>query len=300
MALTGKSLIDASGVTALTSLQDGDLFYAERSGLPGRITYANIRADFATRTFPTFTITSADINGGTIDGAVIGGASAAAGTFTSITGTSAQINSATYSALGLRATDAADTHDITRIVREPTVLQFQTITAAGAFVSTDYSATIGASGASGHLWRVNGSTAMEINGSGFTVAGSAAFSGGISASGQSEMRTILPQADATYNLGDLTFFRRWANGHFVNSPTVTSDRRLKDEIRDLNEAERRAAAKIKPRTFLMDGKRKVGYIAQEIVEAMASEGLDAFEYNLVMDGDYLSVDYDAVNVFRLG
>ena len=34
------------------------------------------------------TVTTADINGGTVDGAVIGGSSAAAGTFTAITGTS--------------------------------------------------------------------------------------------------------------------------------------------------------------------------------------------------------------------
>jgi hypothetical protein len=109
------------------------------------------------------------------------------------------------------------------------------------------------------------------------------------------VENVNPQANNAYNIGSPAL--RFANIYLVNSPNVSSDARLKEEIADLTEAELRAASKIKVRTFKMGGKKKVGYIAQEIVEAMKSEGLDAFEYSLVFDGDSLSVDYDAVNAF---
>ena len=48
------------------------------------------------------------------------------------------------------------------------------------------------------------------------------------------------------------------------------------------------------------GQRKVGYVAQEVIEAMASEGIDAFAYGLVTDGEFYGVDMDAINAFRLG
>jgi hypothetical protein len=131
-----------------------------------------------------------------------------------------------------------------------------------------------------------------------TVAGNATIAGQAFFGNIANVLNVIPQINAVYDLGSAS--RRFNNIYLVNSPNVSSDARLKSEIRDLNEAERRAAAKIKPRTFLMSGKRKVGYIAQEIIEAMASEGLDAFEYNLVTDGDFLSVDYDAVAAFRVG
>lgn len=44
-------------------------------------------------------VTTADINGGTVDGTVIGGASAVAGSFTSVTNTSLILNGTTYTAL---------------------------------------------------------------------------------------------------------------------------------------------------------------------------------------------------------
>lgn len=51
------------------------------------------------------TVTTVDINGGTIDGTIIGGASAAAGTFTALTGTSGSITGLT--GLAIRSTGAA-------------------------------------------------------------------------------------------------------------------------------------------------------------------------------------------------
>jgi hypothetical protein len=86
----------------------------------------------------------------------------------------------------------------------------------------------------------------------------------------------------------------------TGSVTEVSDARVKSDIADLTEVERKAAAKIKARTFVTEGQKHVGYIAQEIIEAMKSEGLCAFEYGLVKDADLYSVDYNAVNAFRLG
>jgi len=60
------------------AIQSGDTLIAVRSGGNVKVTYGGT--------------TTANIDGGTIDGTVIGGSSAAAGTFTSITGTSANIN----------------------------------------------------------------------------------------------------------------------------------------------------------------------------------------------------------------
>jgi hypothetical protein len=48
-----------------------------------------------------------------------------------------------------------------------------------------------------------------------------------------------------------------------------------------------------------DGRKKIGYIAQEVIEAMASEGLCAFEYGLVSGEEMYGVDMDAINAFRL-
>jgi hypothetical protein len=110
------------------------------------------------------------------------------------------------------------------------------------------------------------------------------------------MSGIRPVAGNSFDLGSSP--SRWRFLYLENAPVVTSDARLKENIRSLNAAEMRAAAKIERRTFTINGKRKVGYIAQEIIEAMQSEGLCAFEYGLVSDGETYGVDYDAVTAFR--
>jgi hypothetical protein len=139
------------------------------------------------------------------------------------------------------------------------------------------------------------SNTVEFTGGAVNVTGNINLTGQLSVNDFTLLQNVNPQSNNAYNLGSPAL--RWANIYLVNSPNVSSDARLKEEIADLTEAELRAASKIKVRTFKMGGKKKVGYIAQEIVEAMKSEGLDAFEYSLVFDGDSLSVDYDAVNAF---
>jgi hypothetical protein len=304
MALTPKALLDA-GIASYTTLQDGDLLYTERSGAAGKTTYLQLRNDLATRTFPTFTATSADINGGTIDGTVIGGASAASAAFTSISATSATITSAAGAAMDFIATDVANTHERTRLARFTTGFSLQTVNSTGATVATDYLATVGETGATSHSFRINNSTAMELTSSGLTVVGAGTFTGilnfvGGNVTGGMLTQNINPSASGTYRLGaGGALPARWLGIALSTDPDVSSDARLKHDIADLTEAERRAAAKIKVRTYRLNdtGEKHVGYIAQEIIEAMKSEGLCAFEYHLVSDGETYGVYYDAVAAF---
>jgi hypothetical protein len=306
MALTPKALLDA-GIASYTTLQDGDLLYTERSGAAGKTTYLQLRNDLATRTFPTWTATSADINGGTIDGTVIGGASAAAGTFTNITASFGTITSAAASAVDFITSDVANTHERTRIGRNTTGFIFQTLSSTGAVAATDYFMTVGATGATAHTFYLNNSPAMELTGSGLTVVGPGTFTGvlnfvGGNVTGGLLAQNINPAASGTYRLGaGGALPARWLGIALSTDPDVSSDARLKHDIADLTEAERRAAAKIRVRTYRLNdtGEKHVGYIAQEIIEAMKSEGLCAFEYNLVSDGETYGVHYDAVNAFRM-
>jgi hypothetical protein len=148
------------------------------------------------------------------------------------------------------------------------------------------------------------SNTVQFTGASIVVGGNIQLTGQLLVSDFTLLENVNPQANNTYNIGSPAL--RFANIYLVNSPDVSSDARLKHDIADLTEAERRAAAKIKAKTFRWNsgGQKKVGYIAQEVIEAMASEGLDAFEYGLVSnrgyDGDTYGVDMDAINAFRLG
>jgi hypothetical protein len=297
--------------TSYPTLQPGDWFAIDRAGVTGKTTYAQLITELAGETFATLTVTSADINGGTIDGAVIGGATPAAGTFTTISGATAALTTASATVLDLFATNTANTHEGSRLARTTTSLAFQTLTSASAVVTSDYVMTVGASGVTSHVFSVTGVDRLSVTSTGATVTGSISATSSVSAAGGSTSRfgnlhaqnanSILgrPHTDATD--GALNGFR-WQDIYLQNSPNVSSDARLKEDIRDLSGAEQRAAAKIKARTFIMrdTGQRKIGYIAQEVIDAMRSEGLDAFAYGLVTDGELYGVDMDAINAFRLG
>jgi hypothetical protein len=306
MALTPKALLDA-GIASYTTLQDGDLLYTERSGAAGKTTYLQLRNDLATRTFPTWTATSADINGGAIDGTVIGSASAAAGTFTTVTAQSVTLARDNPQLAFNDTSGATSTHQITYMSRENNNFVNGTANSAGAFVGLNTAMVIGASGATTHAFYVNNSTAMELNASGLTIVGAGTFTGtlnfvGGNVTGGMLAQNINPAASGAYRLGaGGALPARWLGIALSTDPDVSSDARLKHDIADLTEAERRAAAKIRARTYRLNdtGEKHVGYIAQEIIEAMKSEGLCAFEYNLVSDGETYGVYYDAVNAFRM-
>jgi hypothetical protein len=98
-----------------------------------------------------------------------------------------------------------------------------------------------------------------------------------------------PGADNVYSSG--TAANRWSVVYAGTGTINTSDARTKQQVRDLDEAERRVAQKIKGllKTFKFndavqakgDGARiHFGVIAQDVAASFASEGLDASRYAL--------------------
>lgn len=254
-------------------------------------------------------------------------------TFGSAVAGSMRVTAASAARLTLQDTTATDTFEQTRIIRDGTTFKIETADNTGTNVANDYVATIGASGATAHQFNITGTAAARITDGTIALTGTfpqvildetdgtsthrkvSLFKNGDSF----QIRTLSstdtsPSTDFVMVMGasgatSHSFRVQTTERLLINSSgctslafTPTSDARIKDNIRDLNEIERRAAAKIKARTYTLkeNGQRKIGYVAQEIIEAMASEGLDAFEYGLVIDGPIYAVDYDAVNAFRMG
>lgn len=95
----------------------------------------------------------------------------------------------------------------------------------------------------------------------------------------------------------------WLNVYSANAVTVTSDRRNKVDIRDVDEALIRAVSNLKPQQYRLkngDGKWVIGYIAQDVLEAFANEGIDAFEYSVVAKGEdgYLALQYEQLAILK--
>ena len=102
---------------------------------------------------------------------------------------------------------------------------------------------------------------------------------------------LSPGADNTYALGSST--RRWSDVFSAGGVTTSSDERLKQQIRDIDDAERRVAVAAKGLLKAYkyndavekkgDGARwHIGIIAQELKAAFEAEGLDAHEYGMFM------------------
>lgn len=235
---------------------------------------------------------------GTINGAVIGGTTPAAGTFTDLR---VESNSPT---LDLVDANGGTNTKHERIEVNSNQMAFLTFNDAEDTTVVDYAMAKGASGATSHSFKIEGSDRLVINASGITTATAVVAPEGyftlVQLQNGGKIATPIGFGSPLTDIGDVV--NRFRFIYLENAPVVVSDFRLKENIRDLNEAERAAAAKIKARTFTMKdgGQRKVGYVAQEVIEAMASEGLCAFEYGLVTDGEVYGVDMDAINAFRMG
>lgn len=101
---------------------------------------------------------------------------------------------------------------------------------------------------------------------------------------------VRPGADNTQSFGEASF--RWAT-LFAGTGTInTSDGREKQQVRDLSDAERAVAVRIKGlvRAFKFndavvrkgdDARTHVGVIAQEVIGAFEAEGLSAWDYALL-------------------
>jgi hypothetical protein len=111
--------------------------------------------------------------------------------------------------------------------------------------------------------------------------------------------TFRPFADNVYALGTASF--RYTVVYATTGTINTSDATQKQQIRELNEAERRVAKTIKGliRAFKWndaveskgDGARiHIGVMAQEVEAAFAAEGLDATKYGLFCQDTWTTLD----------
>jgi hypothetical protein len=102
--------------------------------------------------------------------------------------------------------------------------------------------------------------------------------------------SFYPSTDNFVNLG--TAVRRWKEVFAANATINTSDARLKEQDRSLSDAERAVAVKVKGLLKAFKFKDAVqakgdkarihfGVYAQEVVEAFASEKLDANDYGML-------------------
>lgn len=148
-----------------------------------------------------------------------------------------------------------------------------------------------------NLARVNGSDDIEIganNGAGSCSvnggSGGVYFNTGAVSRWQVTGSSLRPHADNSYSLGDAS---QRASVIYAASGTInTSDKRDKQQVRVLNEAEKNVALKVKQliRAFKYNDAVKVkgdqarvhfGVIAQSVKAAFESEGLSAEDYGVL-------------------
>ena len=107
--------------------------------------------------------------------------------------------------------------------------------------------------------------------------------------------SFLPGVDAAQILGRTS--NRWEDAYIVNGVTTGSDINDKQDIADLDEAERRVAVAakslVKKFRWIKDVQAKgdtarihVGIMAQELEAAFTAEGLNAFRYGMLCKDDY--------------
>lgn len=169
--------------------------------------------------------------------------------------------------------------------------------------------------------RLGGTSQMRINSSSSTaiMEGSSSFyvlrqSGGTAMSFQLSGSTetyamttlrISPSADNTRDLGSST--RRWQDVYSAGGVTTSSDERLKQQIRDIDEAERRVAVAAKGLLKAYkyndavekkgdDARWHFGIIAQELKAAFEAEGLDAHDYGMLVYNEVWEADEWVIDV----
>lgn len=135
--------------------------------------------------------------------------------------------------------------------------------------------TSGANGGSSAIWARGNLEQLSI--SGYSAGRFVLFNASVWA----------PGVDGATSIGNGSL--RINNYYGVNSPIISSDRNLKQDIREIEAAEVRVARAIKPKAYRMraavaekgdDARIHFGVIAQEVLEAFAAEGLDAHRYGL--------------------
>ena len=126
--------------------------------------------------------------------------------------------------------------------------------------------------------------------------------------GDGSTSSVNPGATASIDLG-IAGVLEWDNLFIVNSPTVSSDKRVKCDIDILSDAERNVAKKLKPliRKFRLisevdknndNAKIHIGLIAQDVVKAFESEKLNALDYNVIsFENEKYGIRYEELILF---
>ncbi len=99
--------------------------------------------------------------------------------------------------------------------------------------------------------------------------------------------------NAAIDLGSSTY--QWKDAYLTNSPIVSSDERLKQDIADVPDAVFRAWGRVGFKQYRFkeavekkgsDARLHVGMIAQQILAAFEAEGLDATKYGIVCHDEW--------------
>ena len=314
-----------SGTTAPSYIVEGMLWYDTDTNIIGGYNGTSTVDLFditSGLTIPSATITTADINGGTLDGVIIGGTTAAAGTFTTVTTEDEVIAKVVlYEASQDAPYLIAATESYTGAPTNPGTHGYQhryKINSGGAGrVTIDTSV----GGVSTEVWALYNDGNMEIAGE-FTAdtVSSSAASGlaysfttdpdtGFGLTGNNEMTfqvggtsdgvrvgvdKFLPVKPITMSLGNSSFL--WKQLFAVTATISTSDINTKTDIVEISEAEARVAQVVKG--LLRRYRRKsaveekgdaaryhFGVMAQEVVAAFEDEGLDAHRYSMICRDD---------------
>lgn len=237
----------------------------------------------------TGTVTSVDVSGGTTGLTFSGGPVTTAGTIT-MAGTLAAGSGGT----GASSLTGAG------IV---TITDTQTITGVKAFSNADntfygltYATSDGGTGSNAYFGE-NAAYAVIGGVNGVVLADGGTYPG----TGRyvADPNTFRPFADNSYALGTASF--RYTVVYATTGTINTSDATQKQQVRELNDAERRVAKTIKGliRAFKWneaveskgDGARiHIGVMAQEVAAAFAAEGLDATKYGLFCQDTWTTLD----------
>lgn len=99
----------------------------------------------------------------------------------------------------------------------------------------------------------------------------------------SQFKQLKPIQDNFYTLGTLS--QRWSEVYAVNGTINTSDKREKNNIGEINATVLKAWAKVDFKQFKMNDNDDwhFGVIAQDVVKAFESEGLDPEEYSIIVE-----------------
>ena len=113
--------------------------------------------------------------------------------------------------------------------------------------------------------------------------------------------TVRPELDNTTNLGSGT--NRWAAVFAANGTIQTSDKTKKKDIQTIDERVLSAWSKVQFYQYRWkdgDNKKHFGVIAQEVIYAFESEGLNALDYGVVVfeDGVY-GVSYSEAMILEM-